>query len=51
MGDGFERIHCLCDESLDTDSELTDTFLHQVEALTGVTDNPLFAAMQDALYG
>ncbi|GAA3116415.1 alpha/beta fold hydrolase [Streptomyces rectiviolaceus] len=51
MGDGFERIHWLLDESLDTDGELTDTFLHQVEALTGFTDNPLFAVMQETLYG
>ncbi|MEV0117367.1 alpha/beta fold hydrolase [Streptomyces sp. NPDC050844] len=51
MGDGFERIHWLLDESLDADGELTDTFLHQVEALTGFTDNPLFAVMQESLYG
>ena len=51
MGDGFERIHWLLDESLDADGELTDTFLHQVEALTGFTDNPLFAVMQETLYG
>lgn len=51
MGDGFERIHWLLDESLDPDGELTDTFLHQVEALTGFTDNPLFAVMQETLYG
>ena len=51
MGDGFERIHWLLDESLDSDGELTDTFLHQVEALTGFTDNPLFAVMQETLYG
>ncbi|MEV8017361.1 alpha/beta fold hydrolase [Streptomyces sp. NPDC086554] len=51
MGDGFERIHWLLDESLDAEGELTDTFLHQVEALTGFTDNPLFAVMQETLYG
>ncbi|MFE1771410.1 alpha/beta fold hydrolase [Streptomyces sp. NPDC059008] len=51
MGDGFERIHWLLDESLDADGELTDTFRHQVEALTGFTDNPLFAVMQETLYG
>lgn len=51
MGDGFERIHWLLDESLDADGELTDTFLHQVESLTGFTDNPLFAVMQETLYG
>ncbi|MEU9011757.1 alpha/beta fold hydrolase [Streptomyces sp. NPDC048479] len=51
MGDGFERLHWLLEESLDGDGELTDTFLHQVMALTGFTDNPLFAVMQETLYG
>ncbi|MFD9633746.1 alpha/beta fold hydrolase [Streptomyces violascens] len=51
MGDGFERIHWLLDESLDSEGELTDTFRHQVMALTGFTDNPLFAVMQETLYG
>ncbi|UQA96929.1 alpha/beta fold hydrolase [Streptomyces halobius] len=51
VADGFERIHWLLDESLDAGGELTDTFLHQVESLTGFTDNPLFAVMQETLYG
>lgn len=51
MGDGFERIHWLLDESLDHNGELTDTFLHQVMALTAFTDNPLFAVLQETLYG
>ncbi|MGW6568954.1 alpha/beta fold hydrolase [Streptomyces sp. NPDC054975] len=51
MGDGFERIHWLLDEAIDSEGELTDTFLHQVMALTGFTDNPLFAVMQETLYG
>ncbi|MFI0715041.1 alpha/beta fold hydrolase [Streptomyces inhibens] len=51
MGDGFERLHWLLDESLDADGELTDTFLYQVMNLTGFTDNPLFAVMQESLYG
>ncbi|WP_030294870.1 alpha/beta fold hydrolase [Streptomyces katrae] len=51
MGDGFERIHWLLDESLDREAKLTDTFLHQVMTLTGFTDNPLFAVMQETLYG
>ncbi|WP_405656168.1 alpha/beta fold hydrolase [Streptomyces sp. RK9] len=51
MGDGYERIHWLLDESLDDDGELSDTFLHQAMALTGFTDNPLFAVMQETLYG
>ncbi|MFB7513297.1 alpha/beta fold hydrolase [Streptomyces sp. NPDC056144] len=51
MGDGFERIHWLLDEAVDTDGELSDTFLHQVMTLTGFADNPLFAVMQETLYG
>ncbi|KPC58458.1 alpha/beta fold hydrolase [Streptomyces chattanoogensis] len=51
MGDGFERLHWLLDEALSSDGELTDTFLHQVMNLTGFTDNPLFAVMQETLYG
>ncbi|MFE7553077.1 alpha/beta fold hydrolase [Streptomyces gardneri] len=51
MGDGFERVHWLLDEALGEDGELSDTFLHQVTTLTGFTDNPLFAVMQESLYG
>ncbi|MFI6416693.1 alpha/beta fold hydrolase [Streptomyces sp. NPDC050842] len=51
MGDGFERVHWLLDEALDADGELSDTFLHQVMTQTGFTDNPLFAVMQESLYG
>ncbi|MYT34353.1 MULTISPECIES: alpha/beta fold hydrolase [unclassified Streptomyces] len=51
MGDGFERLHWLLDESLDSEGELTDTFLHQAESLTGFVDNPLYAVMQETLYG
>lgn len=52
MGDGFERLHWLLDEALDDtgDGGLTDTFLHQVEALTGFTDNPLFAVLHESIY-
>jgi len=51
MGDGFERVHWLLDEALDHHGELTDTFLDQAMALTGFTDNPLFAVMQETAYG
>ncbi|MFJ5831634.1 alpha/beta fold hydrolase [Streptomyces sp. NPDC093089] len=51
MGDGFERLHWLLDESVDADGALTDTFLQQVAALTGFVDNPLFAVLQETLYG
>ncbi|GGT15881.1 alpha/beta fold hydrolase [Streptomyces purpureus] len=51
MGDGFERLHWLLDEALDTEGGLTATFLHQVMTLTGFTDNPLFAVAQETIYG
>ncbi|WP_086828774.1 alpha/beta fold hydrolase [Streptomyces sp. NRRL B-24572] len=51
VGDGFERLHWLLDEAMDPDGEPTDTFLHQVMTLTGFTDNPLFAVLQETLYG
>lgn len=51
MGDGFERLHWLLDEALDGEGEVTETFLHQVMGLTGFSDNPLFAVMQETLYG
>ncbi|MDH6144742.1 MULTISPECIES: alpha/beta fold hydrolase [Kitasatospora] len=51
MGDGFERLHWLFDEALDPDGALSATFLQQVAHLTGFTDNPLFAALQESIYG
>ncbi|WP_225724660.1 MULTISPECIES: alpha/beta fold hydrolase [unclassified Nocardia] len=50
MGDGAERVHWVLDEAFDTDGALSDTFLHQVMMLTGFTDNPLFAVLQEACY-
>ncbi|MEN2423332.1 alpha/beta fold hydrolase [Streptomyces rimosus] len=51
MGDGFERVHWLLDEALDAHGELSDVFLHQVMSLTGFTDNPLFAVLQESIFG
>ncbi|MFF2780946.1 alpha/beta fold hydrolase [Streptomyces sp. NPDC058052] len=51
MGDGFERLHWLLDEALGADGAASDTFLHQVMALTGLVDAPLFAVLQESLYG
>ncbi|WP_457032517.1 alpha/beta fold hydrolase [Kitasatospora sp. P5_F3] len=51
MGDGSARLHWLLDEALDADGEPSATFLHQVAQLTGFTDNPLFAALQESIYG
>ncbi|WBP91448.1 alpha/beta fold hydrolase [Kitasatospora cathayae] len=51
MGDGFERLHWLLDEALAPDGQPSATFLQQVAQLTGFTDNPLFAALQESIYG
>ncbi|MGA5064066.1 alpha/beta fold hydrolase [Streptomyces exfoliatus] len=51
MGDGFERVHWLLDEAFGGGGELSDTFLHQVMSLTGFTGDPLFAVLQESLYG
>ncbi|RAG86138.1 proline iminopeptidase [Streptacidiphilus pinicola] len=50
MGDGFERLHWLLDEAIGADGRLTATFLHQAMTLTGFTDNPLFAVLQESIY-
>ncbi|MER5637289.1 alpha/beta fold hydrolase [Kitasatospora sp. NPDC002227] len=49
MGEGAERLHWLLDEA--PDGRLGATFLHQVQQLTGFTDNPLFAVLQETIYG
>lgn len=49
MGDGFERVHWLLDGAWHGD-ELSDGFRHQVMALTGFVDAPLFA-LQEFIYG
>ncbi|GAA3239891.1 alpha/beta fold hydrolase [Nonomuraea helvata] len=52
MKPGYERMHWLLDESLqDRGGELPETFLHQVLARSSYTDNPLFAALQESIYG
>ncbi|GAA1681583.1 alpha/beta fold hydrolase [Kribbella yunnanensis] len=50
MKPGLERIHWLVDEAFDGD-ELSDTFLEQVRALTSYRTGPLFAALQESIYG
>ncbi|MFB9473805.1 alpha/beta fold hydrolase [Nonomuraea salmonea] len=47
MKPGYERMHWLLDES----DGLPDTFLHQVLARSSYADNPLFAALQESIYG
>jgi len=50
MKPGYERIHWLIDEAFDS-GELSDTFLGQVLELSSYTSNPLFAALQESIYG
>jgi pimeloyl-ACP methyl ester carboxylesterase len=50
MKPGYERIHWLIDEAFDGDS-LSDTFLDQAMALSSYSSNPLFAALQESIYG
>ncbi|NBE95454.1 alpha/beta hydrolase [Nonomuraea sp. KC401] len=52
MKPGFERMHWLLDEARsDGPGEPTETFLHQVLARSSYADNPLFAALQESIYG
>ncbi|WP_308250912.1 alpha/beta fold hydrolase [Nonomuraea rhizosphaerae] len=66
MKPGYERMHWLVDEAFDGPSDgpidgssdgpfdgdhLSDTFLHQVLARSSYGDNPLFAALQESIYG
>jgi hypothetical protein len=50
MKPGYERIHWLIDEAFDGD-ELSDTFLGQVLSMSSYLGNPLFAALQECIYG
>lgn len=53
MKPGFDRVHWLFDEAF-VDAEetrLSDTFLAEVEAATSFSTNPLFIALQEAIYG
>ncbi|GAB3533225.1 alpha/beta fold hydrolase [Arthrobacter tecti] len=52
MKPGFERLHWLLDEALSSgDGEISDTFLAQVHARTSYADSPLFAVLQESIYG
>lgn len=50
MKPGFERIHWLVDEAFVGD-ELSETFLEQARGLSSYRTNPLFAALQESIYG
>ena len=51
MKPGFERVHWAVDEALDAQGEPTDAFLQHVQELTSFADNPLFAVLQESIYG
>lgn len=50
---GFDRAHWLFDEAFvdAAETRLSDTFLAEVEAATGFATNPLYAVLQEAIYG
>ncbi|TWD84727.1 alpha/beta hydrolase family protein [Kribbella amoyensis] len=50
MKPGYERMHWLVDEAFAGD-ELSDTFLDQVLARSSYAGGPLFAALQESIYG
>ncbi|MFI6603063.1 alpha/beta fold hydrolase [Nonomuraea sp. NPDC050536] len=50
MGAGFERVHWLLEDAWDGD-ELSPDFRYQVMQQTGFTGNPLFAVLQESIYG
>lgn len=53
MGPGFENIHWLMDEAFSgpRNDRLSDQFLASVMALTSFDGNPLFAVLQESIYG
>ncbi|MFI6825499.1 alpha/beta fold hydrolase [Kribbella sp. NPDC050241] len=50
MKPGYERMHWLIDEAFDGDA-LSDTFLSQVMGESSYRAEPLFAALQESIYG
>ncbi|TCL71807.1 proline iminopeptidase [Rhizobium sp. BK251] len=53
MAPGYDNIHWLVDEAFSGPKEdrLSDHFLASVMALTSFDDNPLFAVLQESIYG
>lgn len=53
MQPGYDRVHWIFDEAFVDEAEtvLSDTFLAAVEAETSFVSNPLFIALQEAIYG
>jgi pimeloyl-ACP methyl ester carboxylesterase len=50
MGDGLEYLHWFFERAL-VDGQLTDAFRYQVMVATGFLDNPLYAILQEPVYG
>ncbi|MYS82920.1 alpha/beta fold hydrolase [Embleya scabrispora] len=50
MGDGFERVHWMLDEAWDGD-RVSDTFRAAAMHATALTDQPLWAVLQEPIYG
>jgi pimeloyl-ACP methyl ester carboxylesterase len=53
MAPGFENVHWLVDEAFSSSAEdrLSDHFLASVMNLTSYDGNPLFAVLQESIYG
>jgi len=53
MAPGFDNVHWLFDEAFAASGEdrLSDHFLAAVQNLTSYDDNPLFALLQESIYG
>ena len=53
MAPGFENVHWLFDEAFSDAAEtrLSDHFLSRVAALTSYDGNPLYAVLQESIYG
>jgi proline iminopeptidase len=53
MAPGYENIHWLIDEAFSDHEEtrFSDTFLASVMSLTSYDGNPMFAALQESIYG
>ncbi|MGC0418708.1 alpha/beta fold hydrolase [Embleya sp. AB8] len=49
MGDGYERVHWMLDHAWDGD-HVSDTFRTAVMHATALTDNPLWAVLQEPIY-
>jgi pimeloyl-ACP methyl ester carboxylesterase len=51
MAPGYENVHWLIDEAFSSTGRLSDHFLFSVMNLTSYDGGPLFAALQESIYG